>query len=97
MLILLLFFFLMKITLYGLCESIRTYLVQNCESIVNITVKKPLLSDFYSNDQHTLGFYPRTQWLKLRHLVQYDKQHDRKILNGLNLKLHPQTRKLTPP
>lgn len=80
MLILLLLLFLMKITLYGLCESIRTYLEQNCESIVNITVKKP-----------------RTQWLKLRHLVQYDKQHDRKILNGLNLKLHPQTRKLTPP
>ena len=57
----------MKITLYGLCESIRTYLEQNCGNIVNITVKKPLLSDFYSNDQHTLGFYPRTQWLKLRH------------------------------
>ena len=40
----------MKITLYGLCESIRTYLEQNCGSIVNITVKKLLLSDFYSND-----------------------------------------------
>ena len=85
----------MKITLCGLCESIRTYLEQNCDSIVNITVKKPLLSDFYSNDQHST--YTRTQWLKLRHLEQYDKQHDRKILNGHNLKFHPQTRKLTPP
>ena len=62
---------IMKVTLYGPRESIRTYSEQNCESIVNITVKKPLLSDLttFSNDQHTLGFYPRTQWLKLHHTV----------------------------